>query len=58
MTVKAAPLPNPAVNGMTVYVAICWVLVPLVSVPVMEDAAAPEAPPVKRTFDTEGAAHE
>src|SRR5664280_69217 len=45
VTVKVAPVQTPD-NGVTVYVAVCGVLVGLVSVPLILAAAAPAAPPV------------
>jgi hypothetical protein len=56
ITVKIAPV-QVAVAGVTVYVAVCAVLVGLVRVPEILAAAAPAAPPVSPPVTT-GNPHE
>jgi hypothetical protein len=51
VTVKVDPVQLPAV-GVTVYVAVCGVLVGLVKLPLMLAAAVPAAPPVRPPVTT------
>ena len=56
VTVNVAPLHNPLV-GVTVYVAVCGILVGLVSVPLTFDCAVAVAPPVKPPVTTGNVDH-
>ena len=46
VTVNPAEVHPPGTFGVTKYVAVCWVLVVLDNVPVMDAAVVPIAPPV------------
>ena len=46
VTVNPAEVQPPTTFGVTKYVAVCWVLVELDNVPVMDAAVVPIAPPV------------
>jgi hypothetical protein len=46
VTVNVAPAPQLTVDGVTVYVAVCVMLVGLLNVPVILDAPEPVVPPV------------
>jgi len=56
VTVNVGPVHVPE-SGVTVYIAVCGMLVELTSVPLMFTAPLPAAPPVNPP-DTEGADHE